>query len=87
MGARRSLDRGSTNCIKRVIGVALLDRAHLDPDFGSKYVALLKRGFDADPQTLLSTVGISRGDPKLIEGVARFIDARTAELQALYQGR
>lgn len=70
-----------------VIGVALLDRAHVDPDFGSKYVALLKRGFDADSPTLLATVGISRNDPKLIEGVARFIEAKTAELHALYEDR
>jgi oligoendopeptidase F len=67
-----------------VVAVELLDRSSIDPDFAQKYTALLRRGFDADASTLLATVGIARDDPKLIEAVAKFIEAKTAELQRLY---
>jgi oligoendopeptidase F len=67
-----------------VIAVALYDKSHTDPDFATKYAALLHRGFDADPQVLLATLGIHLNDPNLIQPAAHLLDQKTAELQQLY---
>jgi oligoendopeptidase F len=66
------------------VAVALLDKAESDPDFARKYAALLRRGFDAEPQTLLQAMGIRLDDPSLAKATSRFFQARTAELQSLY---
>jgi oligoendopeptidase F len=70
-----------------VIAVALFDKAHSDPGFAEKYAALLRRGFDADPQMLLATMDIRLDDPHLVEGVAYLFEQKTNELQGLYAGR
>jgi oligoendopeptidase F len=67
-----------------VIAVALYDKSHSDPNFASKYEALLRRGFDSEPQTLLASLGIDLDDPNLIKPAARLLDAKTAELERLY---
>jgi len=67
-----------------VIAVALFDKSHTDPDFATKYAALLHRGFDADPQTLLATLNIRLDDPNLIQPAAHLLEQKTAELQQLY---
>jgi oligoendopeptidase F len=67
-----------------VIAVALYDKSHTDPDFPTKYAALLHRGFDAEPQALLATLGIHLDDPNLIQPAADLLDQKTAELQHLY---
>jgi oligoendopeptidase F len=66
------------------IAAALYDRAQVDPDFSRKYEALLRRGFDADPKTLLATIGIQLDDPSVIRGAIALFKAKTRELQSLY---
>jgi oligoendopeptidase F len=66
------------------VAAALYDRAQVDPDFGPKYSALLRRGFDADPKVLLASVGIQLDDPGLIRRAIALFKAKTEELQALY---
>ena len=68
-----------------VVAVALYDRAHTDPDFASKYEALLRRGFDADPQMILARMGIRLNDPSLVKAAARLLQTKTDELQQLYR--
>jgi oligoendopeptidase F len=68
-----------------VVAVALYDRAHTDPDFASKYEALLRRGFDADPQVILARMGIQLDDPSLVKAAARLLQTKTDELQQLYR--
>ncbi len=68
-----------------VVAVALYDRAHSDPNFASKYEALLSRGFDAEPQTLLASMNIRLDDPALVKAASRHFQAKTEELQHLYQ--
>ena len=70
-----------------VIAVALFDKAHADPAFAEKYEALLRRGFDADPQVLLATLDIHLDDPHLVEAAAKLFEEKTNELQVLYAGR
>ena len=67
-----------------VVAVALYDKSHTDPDFAAKYAALLHRGFDAEPQALLSTLGIHLDDPNLIQPAAHLLEQKTAELQRLF---
>jgi oligoendopeptidase F len=45
---------------------------------------LLRRGFDADPKTLLATIGIQLDDPSVIRGAIALFKAKTRELQSLY---
>jgi oligoendopeptidase F len=68
-----------------VVAVALYDRSHTDPDFAAKYEMLLRRGFDATPQTLLASMNIRLDDPALVTSAARLFQAKTEELQSLYQ--
>jgi oligoendopeptidase F len=68
-----------------VVAVALYDRAHTDPDFASKYEALLRRGFDADPQVILARMGIRLDDPSLVKAAARLLQTKADELQQLYR--
>ncbi|HEY4762646.1 MAG TPA: M3 family metallopeptidase [Candidatus Sulfotelmatobacter sp.] len=68
-----------------VVAVALYDRAHTDPDFGSKYEALLRRGFDREPQSILARMGIRLDDPSLVKAAARLLQTKTDELQQLYR--
>ncbi len=70
-----------------VIAVALFDKAHTDPAFAEKYAALLRRGFDADPQVLLATLDIHLDDPHLVEAAAKLFEEKTNELQVLYAGK
>lgn len=67
-----------------VIAVALYDRSHSDPEFAVKYEALLRRGFDSEPQVLLATIGIHLDAPDLIKPAARLLEEKTAELQQIY---
>ena len=67
-----------------VIAVALYDKSHTDPQFASKYEALLRRGFNSEPQTILASMGISLDDPALIQPAARLLTEKTDELQRLY---
>jgi oligoendopeptidase F len=67
-----------------VIGVALYDKSHSDPEFAAKYEALLRRGFDSKPETLLASLGIRLDDPDLIKPAARLLSEKTEELQSLY---
>lgn len=66
------------------VAVALYDKAHSDADFASKYEALLRRGFDADPKVLLASVGIRIDDPRLIKRAVELFKSRTEELDTLY---
>ena len=68
-----------------VVAVALYDRAHTDPDFASKYEALLRRGFDREPQSILARMGIRLDDPSLVKAAARLLQTKTDELQQLYR--
>ena len=68
-----------------VVAVALYDRAPTDPDFASKYEALLRRGFDADPQVILARMGIRLDDPSLVKAAARLLQTKADELQQLYR--
>ena len=68
-----------------VVAVALFDRSHTDPAFAAKYETLLRRGFDAPPQTLLASLDIRLGDPSLVKAASRLFQAKTDELQSLYQ--
>jgi oligoendopeptidase F len=69
-----------------VVAVALYDRAHTDPDFASKYEALLRRGFDAEQQVILVRMGIRLDDPALFKAAASLLQTKTEELQQLYRG-
>ena len=53
-----------------VIAVALYDKSHSDPQFAAKYEALLRRGFDAEPQTILASMGIRLDEPNLVKPAA-----------------
>jgi len=66
------------------VAVALWDRAESDPDFSRKYEALLRRGFDADPDVLLASIGVRLGDPAVIRRASALFKAKTDELEALY---
>ena len=68
-----------------VVAVALFDRSHSDPHFAAKYETLLRRGFDAPPQTLLASLNIRLDDPSLVKAASRLFQAKTDELQSLYQ--
>ncbi len=68
-----------------VVAVALYERSHTDPDFAAKYERLLRRGFDAPPQTLLASMDIRLDDPGLVKAAARLFQAKTKQLQSLYQ--
>lgn len=68
-----------------LVAVALYERAHSDPEFASKYEALLSRGFDADPQTLLASINIQLDDPELVRAASRLFQEKTKELENLYQ--
>jgi oligoendopeptidase F len=68
-----------------VVAVALYDRAHTDLDFASKFEALLRSGFDAEPQAILARMGIRLDDPSLVKAAARLLQTRTDELQQLYR--
>ncbi len=67
-----------------VIAVALYEHSQSDPDFASKYEALLRRGFDAPPQELLKTMNIRLDDPTLIRPAAQMLKEKTEELEKLY---
>ncbi len=67
-----------------VIAVALFDRSHTDPYFASKYEALLRRGYDSEPQEILASIGIRLDDPALVQPAARLLTEKTDELQRLY---
>jgi oligoendopeptidase F len=66
------------------VAVALWDRSRVDPDFARKYEALLRRGFDADPNVLLESMGIRLGDPGVIARAGALFKEKTDELEALY---
>ena len=68
-----------------MVAVALFDRAASDPNFAAKYEALLSRGFDAEPQTLLASMQIRLDDPEVVKAAAKLLQAKTEELQHLYQ--
>ena len=68
-----------------VVAVALFDRSHSDPDFAAKYETLLRRGFDAPPQALLASLNIRLDDPSLVKAASRLFQAKTDQLQSLYQ--
>ena len=67
-----------------VIAVALFDKSHTDPRFATKYEALLRRGFDSEPQAILASIGIRLDDPLLIRPAAHLLTEKTDELQRLY---
>lgn len=67
-----------------VVAVALYDKAHSDPDFASKYEALLRGGFVVDPKDMLASLGIYLDDPNLVKPAARLLQEKTAELKQLY---
>ena len=67
-----------------VIAVALYDKSHTDPQFPSKYEALLRRGFGSEPQAILASIGIRLDDSALIQPAARLLTEKTDELQKLY---
>ncbi len=68
-----------------VVAVALYDRSHTDPGFAANYERLLRRGFDAPPQTLLASMGIRLDDPALVKAASRLFQAKTKQLESLYQ--
>jgi oligoendopeptidase F len=69
------------------VAVALYDRAKSDHDFAAKYERLLRRGFDAEPQTLLATMGIRLGDPELVKAASRLLSVKTEELKQVYRAQ
>ena len=70
-----------------VIAVALYEHSQSDPDFASKYEALLRRGFDASPQELLKTMNMRLDDPMLIQPAAKMLKEKTEELEKLYSSQ
>ena len=50
-----------------VVAVVPLDRVHTDRDFASSCQALLRRGFDAEPEALLTSLHIRLDDPELVK--------------------
>ena len=68
-----------------VIAVALYEKSHTDPQFATKYEALLRRGFDSEPQAILASMGIRLDDPALIRPAARVVAEKTDQLQSLYR--
>jgi oligoendopeptidase F len=68
------------------VAVALWDRSRTDPDFAGKYEALLRRGFDAEPNVLLGSLGIQLGDPGVIARAGALFREKMEELEALYAG-
>jgi oligoendopeptidase F len=68
-----------------LVAVALYERAQTDPQFASKYEALLRRGFDAEPQALLASMDIRLDDPELVKAATRLFQSKTEELQRIYQ--
>jgi oligoendopeptidase F len=67
-----------------VVAVALYEKSHSDPEFAAKYETLLRRGFDAEPQTILASLGIRLDDQNLVKPAARLLTQKTEELQRLY---
>ena len=67
-----------------VIAVSLFDKSQSDPGFADKYEALLRRGFDTEPQAMLASLGIRLDDPALVKPAARLLAKKTEELQAAY---
>jgi oligoendopeptidase F len=49
-----------------------------------RYEALLRRGFNSEPQILLASMGIRLDDPALIKPAARLLAEKTEDLQRLY---
>ena len=68
-----------------LVAVALYDRIETEPEFAGKYEALLRRGFDADPQTLLASVGIRLDDPVLVARATQLFAFKIEELERLYR--
>ncbi len=68
-----------------VVAIALYDRSQTYPDFAAKYERLLRHGFEAPPQALLASMGIRLDDPALVKAASRLFQAKTEQLQSLYQ--
>ena len=68
-----------------VVAVALYDKSHTDPQFAGKYEALLRRGFDSEPQRILDSIGIRLDDPALVQPAAHLLTEKTDELQKVYR--
>ncbi|MBD5606636.1 MAG: M3 family oligoendopeptidase, partial [Candidatus Eremiobacteraeota bacterium] len=67
-----------------LVAVSLYTKAEADPHFANSYEALLKRGFDDNPEVLLSSLGIRLDDPKVIDNVAEVFQMKLNTLKALY---
>ena len=67
-----------------VIAVALFEKSHSDPGFADRYEALLRRGFDTEPQALLASLGIQLDDPGIVKPAARLLSEKTGELEEAY---
>ena len=52
-----------------------------------EYEALLRRGFDADPQAFLASTNIRLDDPGLVKAASQLLQEKTEELQRLYQSQ
>ena len=70
----------------RLLALRYLDLFHADPaGFPARYVALLRNGYDAPPDALLTRfVGTGVTDPALVQGAKRVLSAYLDELQTLY---
>jgi oligoendopeptidase F len=68
-----------------VIAVALYEKAQSNPGFAADYDALLRRGFDADPLELLSSIGVDLNKADLVTSAAHLLRAKSDELEELYR--
>ncbi len=67
-----------------LVAVTLFDRVQEDPHFANAYEALLRRGFDADPDILLASIGVQLNDPALLRRAIELFEAKTEELRRMY---
>lgn len=68
-----------------LMAVALYERTTSDPNFAEHYNAVLRRGFDADPQTILGDMGIRLDERSLVRQAAHLLQIKTDELEQLYE--
>ena len=70
----------------RLLALRYLDMFHADPaGFPARYAALLRNGYDAPPDALLTRfIGTGVADPELVLGAKRVLSAYLDELKTLY---
>jgi oligoendopeptidase F len=68
----------------RLLALAYIDLLRTDRAFAMRFNDLLSRGYDAPPDELLRSVGLSLKDEALVKRAAGVIEQWTRDLQQLY---